>query len=199
MAREQWIVISKRSNIFNIGDLPRVPTFNHQGHFHDLLKFHSKQEISNSDNLKHLFNANWLKLQKKKGSKIVSRVLDEAMQSVTSSEEDEDKEAAASAVAEIKSVGLSNSVVTDSTVALTSNSSSVILADATSNNITINLPLAEDVDEDFFYIKKIDSSANTVTIAARSADAIDGQSSMVISSQYTSLHVTSDGSNWHVI
>ena len=47
-------------------------------------------------------------------------------------------------------------------------------------------------------VKKIDSSANTVTIDGNSSEQIDGATTQVISAQYTSLSLVCDGSNWHI-
>ena len=47
-------------------------------------------------------------------------------------------------------------------------------------------------------IKKIDSSANTVTIDAAGANTIDGVATKVISTQYDKLTIQWDGTNWHI-
>jgi hypothetical protein len=48
-------------------------------------------------------------------------------------------------------------------------------------------------------VKKTDSSANAVTINTTSSQTIDGDTSRAISTQWTSLTLVSDGSNWMVI
>jgi hypothetical protein len=50
-----------------------------------------------------------------------------------------------------------------------------------------------------FVIKKMDSSANAVTVAAASGQTIDGQPSITLSSQYNFVVVQTDGSNWGII
>ena len=75
----------------------------------------------------------------------------------------------------------------------------VILCNAVSNNITITLPSAATYTDRVYYIKKIDSSAYTVTIDGNGTETIDGDETQVITVQYTSLTVCSDGSNWHII
>jgi len=52
-----------------------------------------------------------------------------------------------------------------------------------------------------FHIKKIDSSANTVSIEPDDPgpELIDGAVSAIISTQYNSITVVSDGSNWFII
>jgi hypothetical protein len=52
-----------------------------------------------------------------------------------------------------------------------------------------------------FHIKKIDSTANTVSIEPDDPgpELIDGAVQAVISTQYDSITVVSDGSNWFII
>lgn len=70
--------------------------------------------------------------------------------------------------------------------------------DATTGTITIYLPSTIDYTNKQFCIKKIDSSANAVTIACRdSNDRIDGLTSISLPNQYEYVTVISDGSyNW---
>lgn len=73
----------------------------------------------------------------------------------------------------------------------------IVLADASSGNITITLPSpASDLT---VIIKKIDSSSNSVTIATPGSETIDGDNSRSITSQYTSRTVASDGTNYFLI
>jgi len=74
-----------------------------------------------------------------------------------------------------------------------------ILADATSNSITINLPAVATSGRRRYEIKKIDSTANTVTIDGNASETIDGAATYVISTQYQSVTIQSDGSNWWVL
>jgi len=74
----------------------------------------------------------------------------------------------------------------------------VILADATSGNLTMTLPTAVGTTNGYT-VKKIDSSSNTVTIATTSSQTIDGGSTAVIRVQYASISVVSNGSNWLII
>jgi len=75
----------------------------------------------------------------------------------------------------------------------------VALCDCTSNNITINLPAASTASGLQYHIKKIDSSANTVTVDGNGAETIDGATTKTISTQYDSITIVSDGSNWFII
>lgn len=48
-------------------------------------------------------------------------------------------------------------------------------------------------------VKKIDSSANTVTIDPNGAQTIDGSTTKVLSTQYDSALLESDGANWMIV
>ena len=78
-------------------------------------------------------------------------------------------------------------------------SDNVILGDASAGNVTITLPLASIATGYRFQIKKIDSSSNTVTLQRSGSDTIDGSTTAVISVQYVSLAIVSDGSNWYIV
>jgi len=73
---------------------------------------------------------------------------------------------------------------------------SIILGDSLSGSITITLPLASSQKGRGFKIKKIDNSANTVTIKANGAETIDGSNTKVISSQNVSYTVVTDAVEW---
>jgi hypothetical protein len=74
----------------------------------------------------------------------------------------------------------------------------VLLCDCTANAITVNLPTAVG-NSALYSIKKTDVSVNTVTIDADGAETIDGAATAVITVQFASLTLVSDGSNWYVI
>lgn len=74
-----------------------------------------------------------------------------------------------------------------------------ILGNAVSNNITVNLPTAASAIRRVLNIKKIDASANTVTIDANGSELIDGVLTQVLTLIYESITIQSDGSAWYVI
>jgi len=78
-------------------------------------------------------------------------------------------------------------------------SDTVIFADATSGNVTITLPLASGLPGYRFYVKRIDGSANSVTVQRTNSDTIDGQTSHTLDVQYMSVTLVSNGSNWFII
>ena len=78
-------------------------------------------------------------------------------------------------------------------------SDTVILGNASGGDVVITLPLATIASGYRFCIKKTDSSANTVSITCSGGNTIDGSTSAVISVQYLSITIVSDGSNWFII
>ncbi len=74
----------------------------------------------------------------------------------------------------------------------------VILCNAASGAITVTLPAANGGNR-YFYIKKIDSTANAVTVDGASSETIDDVTTRVLSSQYDSIEIVSDGSEWWII
>lgn len=74
----------------------------------------------------------------------------------------------------------------------------VVLCDASSGSLTITLPAAA-TKVGLYYIKKIDSSGNTVTIDGNGSETIDDALTVVISIQYESKTLAPDGSNWYII
>ena len=75
----------------------------------------------------------------------------------------------------------------------------VVMADASSGNIEVDLPDATTVPDRVYYVKKKDSSSNTVTITSTFSQTIDGAATKVITQQYVSVTVVSDGSNWYIL
>ena len=76
---------------------------------------------------------------------------------------------------------------------------SVLLANATSDDIIITLPQASTVLGKRYDIKKTDSTAHTVTITTYASETIDGATTQLLANQYTSLTFISDGANWFII
>lgn len=73
-----------------------------------------------------------------------------------------------------------------------------LLCDTSSGNITIDLNAAADDNQGMIIIKKT-ASANTVTIDANGAETIDGAATQVISTQWESITIISDGSAWFIV
>lgn len=81
----------------------------------------------------------------------------------------------------------------------TASTSSVLLVNASAQTTSITLPSAEQSYYIKLTVKKIDSSANRVTIVANNSETIDGQATFELSSQYASTTLISDGINWFII
>jgi hypothetical protein len=74
-----------------------------------------------------------------------------------------------------------------------------VLSNATWWNITINLPAAASNTNAIIDVKKTDVSANTVTVDGNWGETIDGVTTKVLTTQYESLTIICDGSNWFII
>jgi uncharacterized membrane protein (Fun14 family) len=64
--------------------------------------------------------------------------------------------------------------------------------------MVLDLPDATGVAGRVYSIKKVDSTTNTVTLSPSGIQKIDGAGSLVLSLQYESTQLVSDGSNWFV-
>lgn len=74
----------------------------------------------------------------------------------------------------------------------------VILADGAGGAFSVTLPTAVGVTKPF-RIKRINSGSNNITVATTSAQTIDGAANYVISQQYESITVVSNGTNWMIV
>jgi hypothetical protein len=95
------------------------------------------------------------------------------------------------------SLSVGTKVFTDSPYALTE-TDTVLRCDATAGAIVLNLQTAVGKSGRTLWIKKIDSSVNSVTVVANGAERIDGAASKAILVQYDSLTLISDGANWNL-
>ncbi len=75
----------------------------------------------------------------------------------------------------------------------------LVVADASGGAFTVTLPAAADFTGRVYRIKKIDSSANAVTIDGNGSETIDGATTAVLSTQYEAITVVSDGTEWWVL
>ena len=74
-----------------------------------------------------------------------------------------------------------------------------VLCDATLGAIIITLPDAATLSGQYYNVKKIDATANAVTITPTAPDLIDGAATAIITLQWTSLTFQSDGTDWYII
>jgi len=76
----------------------------------------------------------------------------------------------------------------------------VILCDASGGAFTVTLPEATGgADGRVFHIKKVDASANAVTVDGHAAETIDGAATQALSAQYDSIMLVSDGTEWWIL
>jgi len=74
----------------------------------------------------------------------------------------------------------------------------IVLVDATAGPVTITLLASATAGDGFrLVVKKVDSSANAVTVDGTASETIDGATTSTLSTQYDSVNLVSDGSNWH--
>ncbi|NJO48241.1 MAG: hypothetical protein HC840_00835 [Leptolyngbyaceae cyanobacterium RM2_2_4] len=78
-------------------------------------------------------------------------------------------------------------------------SDNVLLADATGGAIILTLPSAASATGQVFFFKKIDASVNVVTVKGNLTELIDGANTFLINTQYASVTVVSDGTQFWVI
>lgn len=74
----------------------------------------------------------------------------------------------------------------------------LLRADATGGAIVITLPPAADVLFQVLIIKRLNSGGNSVTIDGKDAETIDRAATFVLSNQYDSINIISDGSEWWI-
>jgi len=74
---------------------------------------------------------------------------------------------------------------------------SLVLADASGGPVTVTLP--GPTSATVVTVKKIDSSANAVTIATPGSETIDGDSNRTLTAQWVAREVASDGTNYYLI
>jgi len=72
-------------------------------------------------------------------------------------------------------------------------------ADATESAFTVTLPEPQGLENKIFGFKKIDSSANALTIEAPNGLEIDGSNTLVISSQYAAKWLASNGAGYDIL
>lgn len=99
----------------------------------------------------------------------------------------------------IRDIGIIASVTAITSAITLDDTHSVITCDASSAAFTVTLPAASKFIGRVYHIKKIDSSGNAVTVDGNASETIDGDTTKVITTQYDSMMIVSNGSNWHII
>ncbi len=75
----------------------------------------------------------------------------------------------------------------------------VVLGDCTSGAFTVSLPTAASGVGRIFFLKKIDSTSNVLTLQANGTELIDGNNTFLLPSQWQSVTVVSSGSAWYIL
>lgn len=90
-------------------------------------------------------------------------------------------------------------VATKTTSYTATNSDAVILCDASAAGITVTLPTAVGRLGRVYNIKKIDSSSFTVTVDGDGSETIDDGTTAILTVQYESITIISDGTEWWIL
>jgi len=99
----------------------------------------------------------------------------------------------------ISNIAIGAAITTKNTAYTATASDETILANVSAGAFAITLPTAVGATGKTYCIKKIDSSANAVTVNTTSAQTIDGATSRLLTNQYDAIQVQGDGSNWFII
>lgn len=91
-----------------------------------------------------------------------------------------------------------NSSVVSKSTTYTAKVNEFVLSDASGGAFTVTLPTAASASGKEVTVKKIDSSGNAVTVDGDGSETIDGALTATLSSQWDSVVVVSNGSNWFI-
>ena len=82
---------------------------------------------------------------------------------------------------------------------ITASSATTHIIDASSGPLTIALPAATVKQDAYYNFKKIDSTANPITIIPDGLDTIDGNPNIVIEYKNSAIDLVSNGYAWYII
>lgn len=95
--------------------------------------------------------------------------------------------------------GLSLNTATKTSDYTVTSSDSILLADASSNDVTFTLPTAVGITGRRYTFVRLNTSGNAVTLDPNGAQTINGAATLDLISQYAAYTIASDGSNWYVV
>ena len=98
-----------------------------------------------------------------------------------------------------QTTSLAVGIVTTASSMTLGSTNNVIIANAASAALTVTFPTAVGIAGRIYTIKKVDSSANAVSLATTSSQTIDGVTSANLTTQYQFAAVISDGANWNIV
>lgn len=76
---------------------------------------------------------------------------------------------------------------------------SIMSGDCTSGNLTFTLPAAASITGRQYTFKRIDGSANSVIVDGNASETIDGATTYTLATQWQSISIISNGTNWLII
>ena len=95
--------------------------------------------------------------------------------------------------------GVLRSVTTETASTTLDSTDDVVLVDASGGAITITLPAAATDTGREYTIKKIDTSANAVTVDGNGSETIDNATTAVLGRPYDAIQIVSDGTEWWIL
>jgi hypothetical protein len=103
-------------------------------------------------------------------------------------------------IRDVNTIGFKTNIITITKDYTPICSDYTILVDASSNDVTIELPKASDALGQVLILKRIDDEkGNEVTIDADGSETIDGDSTIELEVKYMSYSIQSDGSDWYIL
>ena len=90
-------------------------------------------------------------------------------------------------------------VVSKSAAHTVADGDDMVICDATSAAFTVTLPSVASFAGKQVIIKKVDASANAVTVDANGSETIDGATTQSLAAQYDSVTLVAGPSEWHLI
>lgn len=97
------------------------------------------------------------------------------------------------------SLGLKDTAATKTATFTVDGAAWFYLVDATAGAVTVNLPAAAAAKGRLVAVKKVDASANAVTLDGSGAETIDGGATLATTTQWGSFLIWSDGTTWYVV
>jgi len=92
-----------------------------------------------------------------------------------------------------------NRIASFSAAATVKNRETLIFLDPAAATFTLTLPKAVENKGKEFRMKRIDSSVNSVTVAAQGAETIDNGATFSLATALVAVRIASDGSDWWII
>ena len=99
----------------------------------------------------------------------------------------------------VSTSGLSAGYVAKTAAYTATSTDYTIAASASGGAFSVTLPTSVGITGKVYVVKKMDSTANVVTVATTSSQTIDGATTRALSLQYDGITVQADGANWIII